>query len=173
MVTHDQEEALVMADRIAVMYNGRFEQVGTPAEIYHSPATAFVAGFVGSMNVLPGVLSTDGTAQTIGCRVPVRAAASVATLNPGPVDVFVRPEELRLQISNDDLNDRDAVLGTVTSTVLRGAFTSVIVAMGDGLHLRVDLPSKDAQLFAPGCSVMVRIADEPMLCTARRVECVA
>ena len=145
----------------------------TPAEIYHSPATAFVAGFVGSMNVLPGVLSTDGTAQTIGCRVPVRAAASVATLNPGPVDVFVRPEELRLQISNDDLNDRDAVLGTVTSTVLRGAFTSVIVAMGDGLHLRVDLPSKDAQLFAPGCSVMVRIADEPMLCTARRVECVA
>ena len=65
------------------------------------------------------------------------------------------------------------VMGTVTSTVLRGAFISVIVAMGDGLHLRVDLPSKDAQLFAPGCSVMVRIADEPMLCTARRVECVA
>lgn len=173
MVTHDQEEALVMADRIAVMYNGRFEQVGTPAEIYHSPATAFVAGFVGSMNVLPGVLSTDGTAQTIGCRVPVRAATSAATLDPGPVDVFVRPEELRLQISNDDLNNRDAVLGIVTSTVLRGAFTSVMVAMGDGLHLRVDLPSKDAQLFAPGCSVMVRIADEPMLCTARRVECVA
>ena len=173
MVTHDQEEALVMADRIAVMHNGRFEQVGTPAEIYHSPATAFVAGFVGSMNVLPGVLSTDGTAQTIGCRVPVHAAAGAATLNPGPVDVFVRPEELRLQISNDDLNNRDAVLGTVTSTALRGAFTSVMVAMGDGLHLRVDLPSKDAQLFAPGCSVMVRIADEPMLCTARRVECVA
>ena len=155
MVTHDHEEA------------------GTPAEIYHSPATAFVAGFVGSMNVLPGVLSTDGTAQTIGCRVPVRAATSAATLDPGPVDVFVRPEELRLQISNDDLNNRDAVLGIVTSTVLRGAFTSVMVAMGDGLHLRVDLPSKDAQLFAPGCSVMVRIADEPMLCTARRVECVA
>ena len=170
MVTHDQEEALVMADRIAVMCNGRFEQVGTPAEIYHAPATAFVAGFVGSMNVLPGVLSNDGTARVIGCRVPIRAAAGAATPKSGPVDVFVRPEELRLQAAQGASDDRDAASGTVSSTVLRGAFTSVMVVMTDGRQLRVDLPSKDAQPFAPGRAVTVTAADEPMLCAARNVE---
>ena len=68
-VTHDQEEALTMSDRIAVMSEGRVEQVGTPEEIYHSPATAFVAGFIGTANLLPATVeSVAASARRSRCR---------------------------------------------------------------------------------------------------------
>jgi len=82
-VTHDQEEALSMADRVGVMRAGRLEQVATPVELYARPATAFVAEFVGTMNRVPGQLA-GGTVSALGASIPVLEAPDVA---PGPVDV--------------------------------------------------------------------------------------
>ena len=78
-VTHDQEEALTMSDRIAVMSAGRVEQVGTPEEIYHSPATVFVAGFIGTANLLPATVeSVRGDRAVVRWRRPARRGADGA-----------------------------------------------------------------------------------------------
>jgi iron(III) transport system ATP-binding protein len=92
MVTHDQEEALSMADRIVVMNHGCIEQVGTPTEIYREPASAFVADFVGQVNVLDGTVS--GQELQLGdMRIPLQDIP--ATHHPaGPVKVYLRPEDV-------------------------------------------------------------------------------
>ena len=90
LVTHDQEEALAIADRIAVLNAGRIEQLGTPAEVYAKPATAFVAGFVGGGNVIAA--ESDGRIVRVGpASVPAPAGSP-----SGPVHLVVRPEEIRL-----------------------------------------------------------------------------
>ena len=97
MVTHDQEEALSMADRIVVMNHGVIEQVGTPEEVYREPSTAFVADFIGSMNFLPGTL-VDARRVRVGslqleCRVSPLRAGSEVTVALRPEDVIVAPGE--------------------------------------------------------------------------------
>ena len=88
-VTHDQAEALSVADRVGVMRSGRLEQIASPDELYERPATAFVAEFVGTMNRIPAVLADDAV-QLLGARRPV----SGATPDPGSVTALVRPEAL-------------------------------------------------------------------------------
>ena len=77
-VTHDQEEALSMADRVGVMRQGKLEQIAAPDELYEDPATAFVAEFVGIMNRIPGELQGSGTVSVLGGTVPVRGRESPA-----------------------------------------------------------------------------------------------
>lgn len=94
MVTHDQEEALTMADRIVVMNQGVIEQIGTPEQIYGTPATAFVADFIGSMNFIPGALEADGAVKigntTLQCRTN--------GLTPGArITAAIRPEDINAQ----------------------------------------------------------------------------
>ena len=92
MVTHDQEEALTMSDRIVVMSKGRIEQVGTPDEIYARPATPFVADFIGKMNFLPGRLLSADRAEVQGAMLSFDRAHR---LEPGaPVTVCIRPEDV-------------------------------------------------------------------------------
>lgn len=94
MVTHDQEEALTMADRIVVMDNGVIDQIGTPVEIYSKPATSFVANFVGFMNFIPGTVESDGAAR-IG---KVTLNCSTGDFAPGTsVTVAIRPEDINAQ----------------------------------------------------------------------------
>ena len=95
-VTHDQIEAMTMADTIVVMNQGRVEQVGAPAEVYRSPATRFVATFIGSpaMNLLPGRVTAPGQVETAGGRLSFDAAAFQA--EAGDVEIGIRPEDLRL-----------------------------------------------------------------------------
>jgi iron(III) transport system ATP-binding protein len=94
MVTHDQEEALTMADRIVVMNHGVIEQVGTPVEIYREPQTAFVADFVGSMNFLPGRLMAPGRVRVSQLEL----CCSANGLSPeSPVTVAIRPEDILVQ----------------------------------------------------------------------------
>jgi len=99
MVTHDQEEALGMAERIAVMNNGRIEQFGTPDVVYHTPDTLFVAGFVGSANMLPGRLRTGANGAVVelqdGSTVPIGTARPHSA--DGPVVLVIRPEHLRIE----------------------------------------------------------------------------
>jgi len=118
-VTHDQEEALTMSDRIAVFNQGRIEQVGTPAEIYEHPATTFVAGFVGTSNVLDGeaakrILGRDGAFS-------------------------VRPEKIHLAAPGDPVPDGERVTATgqITDIVYAGASTRFVVDVEDGARLVV------------------------------------
>jgi putative spermidine/putrescine transport system ATP-binding protein len=117
-VTHDQEEALTMSDRLAVFHDGRIEQVGTPADVYEHPATPFVAGFVGTSNLLRG----DAARAVLG-------ADGVFT---------VRPEKIRIGDPSDAPGaDEHSALGTVREVVYLGADTRYIVALDAGGELVV------------------------------------
>ena len=96
-VTHDQEEALTMSDRIAVMSQGLVEQIGTPEEIYNTPVSVFVAGFIGSANLLPGmVVDRDGDGAVVLLETGQRVRASGQPLSVGEqASVMLRPERLR------------------------------------------------------------------------------
>ncbi|PWC31691.1 putative 2-aminoethylphosphonate ABC transporter ATP-binding protein [Azospirillum sp. TSO22-1] len=96
MVTHDQEEALTLSDRIVLMNRGVIEQVGTPTELYRTPRTAFAAAFVGQSNFLPGRLRADGTVAVNG--VPLRPGVGVQAGMPDePVQICLRPEQVELR----------------------------------------------------------------------------
>jgi spermidine/putrescine transport system ATP-binding protein len=118
-VTHDQEEAMTMADTIAVMNRGRIEQLGPPQELYERPATAFVAGFLGVSNLLPGVVEGAGTVR-LDDGTLVRADVDGRS---GPVAVGVRPEKLTLG-SGGGPNE---LPGTVSETAYIGVATEVLV----------------------------------------------
>jgi spermidine/putrescine transport system ATP-binding protein len=100
-VTHDQEEALALSDRIAVMDRGRVEQLGTPEELYDAPRTLFVAGFIGTSNLLPGTAETvDGETTVVRLLAGERVLARSGGTRPGdPVNVAVRPESIDLEVA--------------------------------------------------------------------------
>ncbi len=147
-VTHDQEEALTMSDRIAVMTQGRVDQIGTPTEIYHQPATAFVAGFIGTANLLPvTVRSQDGDQVTVDSRVgnQFQVPAGGRTHSAGSeATLMVRPE--RLVPAGAPLHG-DTPAGrlecTVTSMVFQGPVVRCQVRTGTGTDLVAHLGPED------------------------------
>lgn len=149
-VTHDQDEALSMADRVAVMRAGRLEQVGTPAELYGSPETPFVAEFVGTMNRVPGRLVPGGRVEVLSREVTARGdlASADAGVN---VEVLVRPEDLVLA-------EVPGANGIVTSVTFRGAQSRVEALLWADLSVKVDLPSASAAGLVPGASVEVSLS---------------
>jgi spermidine/putrescine transport system ATP-binding protein len=134
-VTHDQEEALTMSDRLAILVDGRLEQVGTPSEMYSSPATAYVAGFLGSANLLDGVVRqvTDdvATCDVAGLSVCARVVGPVAAGDAATL--VVRPE--RVEVSPvGDLHVQpgaNVFAGHVESLVFLGSHTHVLVLVGE------------------------------------------
>jgi putative spermidine/putrescine transport system ATP-binding protein len=155
-VTHDQEEALSMADRVGVMSAGRLEQIAVPAELYAAPATAFVAEFVGTMNRLPGETLGDGRVTALGVTVPVSGETDLR----GGVDVLVRPEGLRV-VAVPGGN------GIVTDKTFLGSLTRVSVRLSGDLLLKIDKSSSEAADLTPGTSVQVTLPDAPVLVAAR------
>jgi spermidine/putrescine transport system ATP-binding protein len=143
-VTHDQEEALTMSDRIAVMSQGRIEQIGTPEEIYNQPASVFVAGFIGSANLLPAtVTSLDGDEVTVsvaGAHVTAPTADRAFTVGQ-KVSVMLRPE--RIALDEHQREGRPGVWTTVTERVFHGASSDVLVVLDDGTQLVADLEADD------------------------------
>ncbi len=134
MVTHDQEEALTMSDRIVVMNEGRIEQVGTPTEIYAKPATPFVADFVGRMNFLRGRLSPCGRVDVGGLPLSLGEAVTIA---PGSeVTVCVRPEDVRLRDS------QPGAPNTLSVRIGRMEF------MGNHVSATLDVPDRGLALIA-------------------------
>jgi iron(III) transport system ATP-binding protein len=138
MVTHDQEEALTMADRIVVMNHGVIEQVGTPQEIYGAPTSPFVADFVGTMNFLPGVATDGGGVQLGGVELAIEHGADGFTTGT-PVTVCVRPED----VATRDIGEATAnkVETTVTGIEFLGSFyrASLAVKGTEGTVFRADL----------------------------------
>jgi iron(III) transport system ATP-binding protein len=142
-VTHDQEEAFVLGDEVAVMEDGLVVQKATPAELYRSPATRWVASFVGDANLLPATVR-DSVADTAVGRVPVVAAPS------GPVDVLVRPEDVALEAEHAS----GAAAGTVELVEFYGHDTVYVVRTGSGTRVRARQGS--APRFGRGDDVGMR-----------------
>jgi ABC-type Fe3+/spermidine/putrescine transport system ATPase subunit len=131
LVTHDQDEALEMADRIGVMQNGRMVQTGTPAELYERPLNRFVAAFLGAANILPCVVASDGVSIALpGQGVSVRSERPGA---PGPGLLALRAE--RLRIGGAALANQ--VEGIVAGCIYAGDALVVTVGLADGAVLRV------------------------------------
>lgn len=159
VVTHDQEEAMGLADTIALMRAGRIEQVGSPANLYARPASKFVAGFIGETNVVEGVVQSieggritvsiaDGSLSLHAAR-PVEAGRSVA--------IAIRPECLTL---NDEVRSGSVLTGHVHDVSFRGALSLVRVRLGSGRLLRIALAARSAP--EAGAPVAIDVAPDDM-----------
>ena len=150
-VTHDQEEALAMADRIAVMDQARVAQVGTPAEIYESPRTAFVADFIGEANFFTGraVARAEGHWSVDAPGRPTFRVPEHQSITPGAeVRIAVRPEWLDLWRPGSAPPAENALHGTVHEVIYLGETIHVLVAVADGTRVRVALRN-EGQLIRP------------------------
>jgi putative spermidine/putrescine transport system ATP-binding protein len=155
-VTHDQEEALTMSDRIAVFNRGRIEQIGTPSELYERPATRFVADFLGDTNFFPGrVLGWAGD----HCHVEVGGRRAEA-MSPKPVAegaevvVAVRPERVRLQGAGERA---DGLTGRLTEVIYLGASRRAVVRLPDGGDYFALQPAGEAEAAGPSTGEAVSL----------------
>ena len=153
-VTHDQEEALSIADRVGVMRNGQLEQIAGPAELYDRPSTSFVAEFVGLTNPIPGKVS-GGTVEILG---------GVFTTLPGSITsgaglALVRPESI-------DVTLNDSGNATVFSASFLGASCRLSISLADGSRVTAQVPSPDAVGLHAGARVKVSLLDLPVFVKA-------
>lgn len=154
-VTHDQEEALAIADRVGVMRQGRLEQLAGPTEIYERPVNEFVANFIGSTNRLPGQASGD-EAVVLGQRVPLLPGSA-----SGEVTVLVRPEALTLA----DPGAEDAQTAVVETVSFLGSYSRATVKLGEE-RLVAQLPPTEATRWQPGDRVAVQVLPVAALAVA-------
>jgi len=142
-ITHDQSEALVMSDHVAVMNNGRFEQIGTPQELYHRPKTAFVAGFVGDSNrwtgKVTGVSGGEVSVETQGgMAVRCRSGEGVSVKAGDAVALYVRPEFIELAHGRGTPGE-NSLAGKVDSLLFNGANSRALVRIDSGELVEVDV----------------------------------
>jgi spermidine/putrescine transport system ATP-binding protein len=163
-VTHDQEEALTMSDRIAVMNQGRVEQIGSPREIYDSPASVFVAGFIGQANLWPATV-VDAAATTAGCATVEVAGRRLEVTNPHGLGVgdagtfMVRPE--RMHVDTDAAHpDRWTVDATITDLVFQGPVVRYELRLADGSLGVAHVPARRDGLPIPGDAVQASWSDD-------------
>jgi spermidine/putrescine transport system ATP-binding protein len=165
-VTHDQEEALTMSDRIAVMSNGVVEQVANPEEVYERPRTTFVAGFIGVSNLMPAtVTSAIGGRGSVRLEAGPEIEASVDGIAPGErVHAVVRPEKLRIDTAGERSADRHpSVEGMVESSVYLGTSTQIVVRLPGEVSMTVLVPnaSEAERARLPGGGAPVRLSWAP------------
>jgi spermidine/putrescine transport system ATP-binding protein len=164
-VTHDQEEALTMSDRIAVMNRGRVEQVDTPEEVYERPATTFVAGFIGVSNLMPATVSGPGEVRL---DQGTMVSADTSGLSAGErCHAVVRPEKLQIEPREASVtpsaNGLPRVEGTVESSIYLGTATQIVVDLGEGVRMTVLCPnaSESERQRLPGGGARVVLSWEP------------
>jgi iron(III) transport system ATP-binding protein len=153
-VTHDQDEALAMSDRIGVMHDGRLEQVGTPGEVYRDPRTAYVADFVGAANILTVTVPThtDPTKPvTIALDGVAITARTLSPLQAGAAKLVLRPEDIGLP------RDGGGLRGTIQRRQYLGASTSYSVALPSGLWLAVERTGPGHDALATGDTVSLSL----------------
>jgi putrescine transport system ATP-binding protein len=149
LVTHDQEEAMNLSTRIAVMQQGHFEQIGTPREIYETPSNRFVASFIGSVNLLEcsapaqtrGATHAYCSALATDLRLPTQTGnASAGLAGNAPFVLAVRPEKMRLHRDRPESSSDDAVQGSIEEITYLGAHSTYHVRTTSGTLLQVTLP---------------------------------
>jgi ABC-type Fe3+/spermidine/putrescine transport system ATPase subunit len=154
-VTHDQGEALAMADRIAVMQSGRIAQIGAPEFIYSRPATRFVAHFIGDTNIIPVIVGGRSSAESVVLEARgLRFEAADADARPGESrNVSLRPEKIRIGAAS--AGRADGYPGTVTDVTFLGPLTRYEVAVSGGLSLVVQAKTESEELFRKDDAVSV------------------
>lgn len=152
-VTHDQEEAMAMADRVGVMSNGKLEQIDKPNVVYANPASVFVATFVGAMNRVPATVS-GGMVEVFGQKVKHHSGETA-----GALVALVRPESLQLEVDNSG----DCRI--ITRSFL-GPNSRITAKTSSGVNFHVDLPSAKALELNPGSSVKVTVTADSLLTDA-------
>jgi putative spermidine/putrescine transport system ATP-binding protein len=160
-VTHDQEEALSISDRVAVLSHGNVEQIGPPGEIYGTPATPFVAEFVGTMNRLEAVIvdPASGEIEYLGHRIPIDVARGRQAGER--VLVLVRPETVELEAATNGAG----LAGEVVSHTFLGPVMRLKLLVGEG-EVTADVPASRAHAYPVGLRVAVRFpSDSPRLLT--------
>jgi spermidine/putrescine transport system ATP-binding protein len=161
-VTHDQEEALAMSDRIAVMSCGRVEQIGTVNQIYYQPATRFVATFIGETNIVEAEVVEKG-ADLIRCQIEGGMTLAVRSGTPATssnVLLALRPEKIRLYRSRPE--GQNVFSGRIVVQVFKGAVNDLTLAVSGGLELRALIANDGQQelVFQEGEEVFCRIQPE-------------
>ena len=156
-VTHDQEEALAVADRVGVMRAGRIEQIDEPETIYSRPSTAFVAQFIGLTNPLPGIVE-NGSATVLGKPVPLLPGSPPN----GAVSVLVRPEAVTVRPGGEPSG---AGAATVAATSFLGAHGRVQARLGDGTLVLAQMPTGAVAELAVGDAVTVQVLPVAALAT--------
>ena len=164
-VTHDQDEALTMSDRIAVMDGGRLHQIGTPAEIYERPNSRFVANFIGESNFLDGIVEQD---QDHGILVHVDGVGLIQAIGTAVIGarvvLAIRPEKVTL--ANGQSRGQNLISGTIVTSVFRGSDTQLIARLGNGKEFTVEMPNQSnfqSDQLLPGSTIA--LAWEPS-CTS-------
>jgi len=153
-VTHDQEEALAIADRVGVMNKGRLEQLGPPTVVYSRPATSFVAEFVGLTNRLEGMVK-GGAVDVRGVRIPLVKADTP----DGPATALIRPEAMSLTA---DGADSGPLTGTIIAVSFLGAMSRVTVDLGDAIVL-AQMPTSEVGSHTAGTRVKLQVRPDPVL----------
>jgi putative spermidine/putrescine transport system ATP-binding protein len=153
-VTHDQEEALSIADRVGVMRNGQLEQIAAPAELYDRPKTSFVAEFVGLTNPISGKVS-GGSIEILGSVVKTLPGSVMS----GTGIALVRPESIDVVASKSGN-------AKVAAASFLGASCRLNITMNDGTRITAQLPSLDAAGIGAGASVTVSLLDMPVFVKA-------
>ena len=170
VVTHDQEEAMTLADRVAVMDRGRIRQVGSPSEIYEHPADRFVAEFIGSITmfdarlVAPGQAEIPEMATKLACRAAPFAAPSDA------VTIAIRPEKLLLHPSAEQAGCGNVIAGHIAETSYAGTHTLVRVRLGGGAMIAIRHANSgtiDIAGWAPGARVWLSVAPDAVIVLPR------
>ena len=145
-VTHDQEEALTMSDQIAVLAEGRIEQVGPPQEIYSAPATTFVAGFLGAANIFDADVLETNNGSAVCSALDTRLGAAVEhqadEAIKGQAAIVIRPERITVQGADEPVGQgHNAIAGVVSQVVFLGHSTQVHVDVGAPAALIVEVPN--------------------------------
>jgi putrescine transport system ATP-binding protein len=154
IVTHDQEEAMAVADRIAVMEHGRIVQMGTPAEIYEQPATRYVAEFIGDVNLIEAKVSGRDDRglllQSEMIATPLRASADESVASGTGVTIALRPEKVRITVRKPVDAAENTVRGVVTGIAYLGDFSIYRVTLENGVVFKAARPN------------MTRVSDQPI-----------
>jgi putative spermidine/putrescine transport system ATP-binding protein len=153
-VTHDQEEALGIADRVGVMRNGSLEQIDKPTELYDRPATSFVAEFVGITNAIEGEVK-NGTISVLGIQLPTLKGS----IETGKALALVRPELVTIQnLENGN--------GRILTVAFLGSYVRIVVLMNDNSKITAQITNTDNVALSPGQRVNVTIKQSPVFAKA-------
>ena len=153
-VTHDQDEALTMSDRIAIINKGVIEQLDTPQNIYNNPKTTFVADFIGESNILPGTITKtkkDTTEVKINKEITISIPSNEKDEIGNKINILIRPENIK--VSTNIL--KDSIKGIVKDIIYDGAINKLFIELDEELSLKVNI--QDEINFKEGSTVYLKI----------------